>query len=728
MSKEIIKVKEDLCVGCNKCIRNCPVFDANVAYSRDGSSKVSVVHEKCIVCGKCIEVCDHEARDFNDDTKAFFEDLRNGKKVSIVAAPAVRVNFDRYKKLFAYLKSMGVNFIYDVSFGADITTWAYLKAIKENSLTSVVAQPCPAIVNYIEKYKPSIIDSLAPVHSPTLCTAIYLKKYENVNDDIAFLSPCIGKTLEFKDPNTNGYVRYNVTFKKLKEHIEETGVNLLNYQDMEFDDMGCSLGCVFCRPGGLRENVEAKVKNAWVRQVEGKEHAYSYLDDYSERITNRKDVPLLVDILNCASGCSLGTATVKGFSVDDSDSKLNKMKVEKLNDKGGKLRAKKIDWLYSYFEKNLTLSDFFRGYNKNILVAPLNEPTKADYDRIFKQLHKNTDTERAFNCSACGYASCEDMVKAIHNGLNDTFSCLDYNRHEALLEKEKLEEKQRQIEEKNNEVYDLLEKTKGLSEERLKKSQKLATVITQVAEGSDITSSKINSVNDTFSKIAENTENVATFVHGVSSSVNSIVDSMDNIKKSLGDISLKSNRSTQITSDAQKKAHDANEIIEKLSNSSNEIGKIINVIDGIAGQTNMLALNAAIEAAGAGEAGKGFAVVASEVKDLSKQTSEATDEISQQIEVMQNNIAEVVNVVREIGGVICEINDISNIIASLVQNQHGTTEVISGGITQAAEKVNSINEKIKNISESSLSATKDLQEAATSVDQIATTTGQLNVY
>ncbi|SHI03792.1 [Fe-Fe] hydrogenase large subunit C-terminal domain-containing protein [Clostridium grantii] len=91
------------------------------------------------------------------------------------------------------MKSSGVNIIYDVSFGADITTWAYLKAIKDNGLKTVIAQPCPAIVNYIEKYSREIISKLSPIHSPMMCTAIYLRKYADVRDEIAFLSPCIGK-------------------------------------------------------------------------------------------------------------------------------------------------------------------------------------------------------------------------------------------------------------------------------------------------------------------------------------------------------------------------------------------------------------------------------------------------------------------------------------------------------------------------------------------------------
>mgnify|MGYP002352332037 CR=1 FL=1 len=209
---EVIFTVDDKCVGCNKCIRNCPIVGANISYMVEGENKVRVDQDKCIRCGACIEACSHEARQYNDDTARFFADLRRGKRISVVAAPASRVNFDNHLKLTGFLKSAGVNLVYDVSFGADITTWAYLKAIREKGLASVIAQPCPAIVNYIEKYRPELIANLAPIHSPTLCTAVYLKKYAGSDDSVAFLSPCIGKTDEFRDANTNSLVTYNVTY------------------------------------------------------------------------------------------------------------------------------------------------------------------------------------------------------------------------------------------------------------------------------------------------------------------------------------------------------------------------------------------------------------------------------------------------------------------------------------------------------------------------------------
>ena len=724
--KNVIFVKEENCVGCNKCIRSCPVLDANIAYVDEGQNKVKIDFEKCIHCGKCIDVCNHDARGFHDDTERFFEDLRSGKSISLIAAPAIRLNFRNYKNLFGYLKSLGVNIIYDVSFGADITTWAYLKAIKENNLSSVIAQPCPAIVNYIEKYKPELIRQLAPIHSPMLCTAVYLKKYAGVYNDIAFLSPCIAKLDEINDNNTNNLVQYNVTYKILQQYLEKNNINLSSYNEYEFNDIGCSLGCLFSRPGGLKENVEEKVKNAWVRQIEGQEHAYHYLDNYSDRLKSNNQLPLLVDILNCAQGCNLGTGTCKNISIDDCDYILNALKEEKLEDKGGKLITRKIDWVYKFFDNTLKVEDFMRNYNTNLKITELNEPSELQYNDIFDKMHKHTKVEQTLNCASCGYNTCRDMAKAIFNNLNILSNCIDYNRHAVIEEKNKAEAKNIELETINREINTILEDVNELSNERLRKSESMSSIIKTLASASDKTSRGVEQVNESVEQIAKNTKNVSTFTQDVSASVNSIVIAMKEINISLNEISNNCGRSKNITYDAKTKAKDTNEIIEKLNVSSKQIGKIVNVINDIADQTNMLALNAAIEAAGAGEAGKGFAVVAGEVKELAKQTADATDEIGQQISSMQENMLNAVRAMETITQVIDEITGITNTIAASVSQQSAIAGDISNAVVTSAEKVRMITDEMENIATKSENVVINISEASTGIKDIASTASELS--
>lgn len=567
----IIYLKEENCKGCNKCIRHCPVPGANIAYLVEGKNKIKVNEERCIRCGKCVDICDHEARDFVDSTEDFFKDLARGKRISVIAAPSIRTNFPEYKRLFGYLKSAGVNVIYDVSFGADICTWAYLKAIDAKKLKSVISSPCPVVVNYIEKYLPRLIDNLAPVHSPMLCTAIYLKKYMNIGDDIAFLSPCIGKMDEITDPGTGGFIRYNVTYKKLKEYLKGNRTDFSAYEEREFEDIGCGLGFLYSRPGGLKENVESLREGAWVRQIEGEQHVFDYFQDYSRRIKDGKEVPLLIDALNCSLGCNMGTAADKSLSRDDVDCKFNSMKEEKAGEKKGLLK-KRVDWIFDMFNKTLNIADFMREYASNKAVNPIKEPSQGEYDSIYRRMHKEDEESRNLNCCACGFDKCSDMVKSIYNGLNVMENCIDYNRKEIIREKAELKDRDEKI--------DVLDELNHLNAERIKKAEHLKRKVSEITLAID--------------EVSKGNESSTREIENISAEIANILAQADLLKESIG------------------------EMKDKLYRFSQASSQIVDISE----QTNILSLNATIEAARAGENGRGFAVVADEVRKLAARSRE----------------------------------------------------------------------------------------------------------
>jgi methyl-accepting chemotaxis protein len=152
-----------------------------------------------------------------------------------------------------------------------------------------------------------------------------------------------------------------------------------------------------------------------------------------------------------------------------------------------------------------------------------------------------------------------------------------------------------------------------------------------------------------------------------------------------------------------------------LIQSTEKIGQVVSLISGIAGQTNLLALNATIEAARAGEAGKGFAVVASEVKALADQTAKATTEIGVQIGGMQTVTTEVVAALGEMTKAVLAIDDIANVIASAVAQQHSATAEIARSAVEAAGSTQRVRDSIQVVAKSA-GATG---EGATSVLSVA---------
>ena len=171
-----VTINENKCIGCNACIRVCPVHDANkAALSSDGKhSVITIDTSKCIGCGECVKSCEHDARSYTDDTDKFFNDLKNGSKITVMVAPAFRLTEPDSDAMLAHLRSLGVEVIYDVSFGADICTYMHIKAVKEGKVGKIMSQPCAALTEYMLKHKHELIPSLSPVHSPISCTAVYL--------------------------------------------------------------------------------------------------------------------------------------------------------------------------------------------------------------------------------------------------------------------------------------------------------------------------------------------------------------------------------------------------------------------------------------------------------------------------------------------------------------------------------------------------------------------------
>jgi hypothetical protein len=372
-----------------------------------------------------MSACHTGARYYEDDTDAFLHDLAAGKKFSVIFAPALKTNYSDWKNIIGYLKSRGVNKAYDTSFGAEITTWAYLKFITSSGEDGWISQPCPVVVNMIEMYFPELIRKLVPIHSPMHCTAVYMQKYMNISDDLVFLSPCIAKGDEIR---RHGIMKYNVTYKNLMDAINRSG-GYKSSPAVDSDNIAPELGSFYPIPGGLRENVEFFTdKSAWVKQVEGTKELHKYLKGYRKRVIQGNPLPLLIDALNCMRGCNGGTGTNKKLFSDDVDYNVHAIKQQVYKGKSYNNKKKKYE-LFENFDKQLKLEDFKCKYEKHHI--DISEPTPTQLEQAWRVLEKHTEEERTRNCQACGYPDCITMAKAVWAGINDRQNCIWFLKKEA---------------------------------------------------------------------------------------------------------------------------------------------------------------------------------------------------------------------------------------------------------------------------------------------------------
>ena len=192
---------------------------------------------------------------------------------------------------------------------------------------------------------------------------------------------------------------------------------------------------------------------------------------------------------------------------------------------------------------------------------------------------------------------------------------------------------------------------------------------------------------------------VASASAEASSNVRTVAAAAEELATSVSEIGRQVGQSARVAADAVTRATRTNASIEGLASAAEKIGDVVKLINDIAGQTNLLALNATIEAARAGEAGKGFAVVASEVKSLATQTAKATDEIAAQIGGIQTSTQEAVAAIKEIGGVIQQVNEISASIAAAVEEQGAATQEIARNAQQAAKGTADVSSNISGVTQ-----------------------------
>lgn len=422
---ELVTVDKDKCVNCHACISVCPVKFCN-----NGSGNSVVINPNlCLGCGNCIDACTHQARYYLDDWPAFAHALQQCEKMVAVVAPAVAASFpNTYLQLNTLLKKMGIDAIFDVSFGAELTVHSYLKHISSQSPQCVIAQPCPALVTYIEVYKPELIPHLAPADSPMLHTIKMLREYYPQFRDhkIMVVSPCMAKRREF---DATGLGDYNVTLATLQRFIEVKEIDLTTFEPSAYDNPSAERAVLFSSPGGLLETAMREIPEiaAKARKIEGPEHIYHYLDSLPHEIAEGR-APMLIDCLNCAKGCNGGPGTNNRHEPLD---KLDTLVKERSNALKNEFRQQVHHNGPAYSEQ---LADFWReglyarSYTDRSDLNTLVMPTKEEVDDIFLSMKKFSN-EDIVNCSSCGYGNCHDMAVAIHNNLNRKENCHHYKGH-----------------------------------------------------------------------------------------------------------------------------------------------------------------------------------------------------------------------------------------------------------------------------------------------------------
>lgn len=580
----IIEVDQDLCVNCHACIAVCPV-----KYCNDGSGDyVNLNPDMCVGCGRCLSACSHNARYGIDDFDDFMAAARSGEHIVAIVAPGVASNFPRqYLQLNGWLKSLGVRAFFDVSFGAELTIKSYLEHITKNNPATVIAQPCPALVSFVEIYHPELLPYLAPADSPMLHTIKLVREFypEHKGAKYAIISPCWAKKREFTE---TGVGDYNVTFKAIDDHLKQNGVSLSSFPKVEYDNPPAERAVLFSTPGGLLRTAMRWNQDvaSITRKIEGQDIIYPYLEHLGQIIRDGK-APKLIDCLNCEAGCNGGTATMNAHApLDEIESLVeerNQLMQEKHRKSGfmAERRTQKAlqGMVETYWKPGLYDRRYVNRADNNIAETP----NQREIREIYRSMNKFSEDD-VYNCNSCGYKTCEGMAKAIHNGLNKRENCHHYILSVAQEEHEAAERETVAAKDANAKVQDVISSVQ-------KNNDALVALGGQMRSRLDELRRTIHSQSDAFQSLSEQ-------VNGSSLAIK-------------------------------------------------EFLPIARAIEDIAFQTNLLALNASVEAARAGRAGKGFAVVASEVRTLAERARKEVERFGPHVSSVQGSFSKITENVAE---------------------------------------------------------------------------------
>jgi len=312
------------------------------------------------------------------------------------------------------------------------------------------------------------------------------------------------------------------------------------------------------------------------------------------------------------------------------------------------------------------------------------------------------------------------MYKAIVLPIKEVKKALDALSKGNLTYKIKIEDTRNEIGEIAQAFSTSIEKLKGMFLNIVEGTQRLREVV----ESLNLISKKVV---EEAKNVGNRSENIERNVGDIAGQIEHVAGALDQMSKAIQEISKSATNFRTIVQEAMNAVQSIKDTIEYLSVSSREINDVVNFVNNIADQTNLLALNATIEAARAGEAGKSFAIVANEVKDLAKQTGDATVEISEKIKAIQKNITQIVNSISSITETVENVNQVSQTIAAAVEEQNLTISQISENAQQSAQYVKEVNQESKKLTEIGNALNNVIEETSKSIETLIQTVENLEV-
>jgi iron only hydrogenase large subunit-like protein len=373
-----------------------------------------VDEKRCIACGTCIRECPQKAKTFRYDIDLAQNLIDNGHFVAASIAPSFAAVFNGWQRvrLASALRALGFRYIGQTSRGAYQVSAHTSKTIeKDVNVHPYIGTACPALVNYVEKYRPELVGNLLPIVSPMVAHARMLKEKLGYDIKVIFIGPCVAKKSELDRPGIEGIVDCVLTFNELMQWFEQKKINLATCEESNFDEKPVHVAQLYPLPGGSIKTagIDDDGLSLASLRVDGAENVKEVLRDFPFESPYR-----LIEPLFCSQGC------INGPGVD-----MEKNLFERRRN------------IIEYDTEVKGVSNVPPLENADLFKARFakeeglfHEVSEEEIQRILERTGK-FDPEQQLNCGACGYGSCREKAIAVAHGMAEPEMCIPYMRQLA---------------------------------------------------------------------------------------------------------------------------------------------------------------------------------------------------------------------------------------------------------------------------------------------------------
>ena len=414
----IVYTDKEKCKACYACIRGCPCKAIKVE-----QGLAEVIKERCIACGTCVQICATGAKKVESDTGVVWQLLAQYHNViAILSAsfPAALLKC-RPGQLVAALKKLGFSEVMEDSFGAELVGQEYAQLLSKNRAKPVLSSNCPAVVTYIEKYYPPLINNLAPIVSPMIAMGRVIKWQYNPQAKVVFIGPCIAKKAESRDEKVAEVIDAVLTFAELKEMFAAKVITPETEWEGEFSGPKPNLGRLFAMSGGLLKvaGLSDDILENDVISVHGSDYVVKILREFGQG-----DITAKVVNLHFCHGC------IDGPVIDNELSGFRRKELVANYAASQADPAQTERDIQEYAGIDLSRKFTTRGVG-------LATPNKDEVQSVLRQIDK-ADPKDQTNCGACGYGSCRELAIAVCQGLAEAEMCWPYVQNELKTTQEDL--------------------------------------------------------------------------------------------------------------------------------------------------------------------------------------------------------------------------------------------------------------------------------------------------